>query len=57
MLYHFHVLSLVMTIIMPQVRQGELSDPLYFDFISFAQYATVCQELARPRQVFKVAPL
>lgn len=41
---------------MAQVRQGELSDPLYFDFISFAQYATVCQELARPRQVFKVRP-
>ena len=40
-----------------QVRQGELSDPLYFDFISFAQYATVCQEFTRGRQVFKVQDL
>ena len=29
------------------VKQGELSDPLYFDFISFAQYATISRELSR----------
>ena len=29
------------------VRQGELSDPTYFDFISFAQYATISRELSK----------
>jgi len=28
------------------VRQGMLDDPLYFDFISFAQYATISRELS-----------
>jgi len=26
------------------VKQGELSDPYYFDFISFAQYATIARD-------------
>jgi len=28
------------------VKQGILTDPLYFDFISFAQYATISRDLA-----------
>lgn len=28
------------------VRQGELVDPYYFDFISFAQYATIFREMS-----------
>lgn len=24
-----------------RMRQGDLTDPLYFDFISFSQYATI----------------
>jgi hypothetical protein len=34
--------------------QGDLSDPLYFDFISFAQFATLSEEMLRGRQVFEV---
>ena len=26
---------------LPKVTQGDLADPNYFDFISFAQYATI----------------
>jgi hypothetical protein len=29
-------------------KQGELSDPLYFDFISAAQFATISQKMAPP---------
>ena len=36
-----------------QVRQGELADPLYFDFIAFAQYATICAAFAAAPQVFQ----
>lgn len=35
-------------------RQGELTDPLYFDFISFSQYATIAREMGKGRQVFEV---
>lgn len=35
------------------VRQGELTDPAYFDFISFAQYATINREIANPETVFE----
>ena len=34
-------------------EQGELSDPLYFDFISFAQYETINDFLKRPRKLFE----
>ncbi|KAL3147223.1 hypothetical protein ABBQ32_002719 [Trebouxia sp. C0010 RCD-2024] len=36
-----------------RVRQGDLTDPLYFDFISFAQYSTVCTTVPKGLQVFK----
>lgn len=36
------------------VKQGELSDPYYFDFISFAQYATVNRDITNnPAVVFE----
>jgi hypothetical protein len=28
------------------------ADPLYFDFISFSQYATISREMGRPLKVF-----
>ena len=35
------------------VQQGDLTDPYYFDFISFAQYATINREISKdPPQVF-----
>lgn len=34
--------------------QGDLTDPLYFDFISFAQYSTVSTSIPKGLQVFKV---
>jgi hypothetical protein len=36
------------------VQQGELSDPSYFDFISYAQYATINREITQdPALVFE----
>eukprot|EP00775_Hariotina_reticulata_P013762 gene13762-13881_t len=36
-----------------KMRQGDLTDPLYFDFISFSQYATISREMATsPQHVF-----
>lgn len=35
------------------VRQGELTDPYYFDFISFAQYATINRDIDKPPKVFE----
>jgi hypothetical protein len=29
------------------------ADPLYFDFISFSQYATISREMASPAHVFE----
>ena len=35
------------------VKQGELTDPYYFDFISFAQYATINRDIFKdPAVVF-----
>ena len=34
------------------VRQGELSQPSYFDFISFAQYCTLNEEMRHGKLVF-----
>ena len=34
--------------------QGDLTDPLYFDFISFCQSATLRQEMQRGKQTFEV---
>ncbi|KAF6266753.1 hypothetical protein COO60DRAFT_12124 [Scenedesmus sp. NREL 46B-D3] len=36
-----------------KMRAGDLSDPLYFDFISFSQYATISREMGRPARVFE----
>jgi len=33
-------------------KQGDLSDPLYFDFISSAQFATITQEMRRGQTFF-----
>ena len=38
---------------LPRVTQGELSDPGYFDFISFAQYATIAAGMRDAVQVFE----
>jgi hypothetical protein len=35
------------------VKQGELVDPNYFDFISFAQYATIARDMRDPPGVFE----
>ena len=35
------------------VQQGDLADPNYFDFISFAQYSTICRELSDPAVIFE----
>lgn len=36
--------------------QGELSDPLYFDFISFAQYLAISKEIPDAAMVFTESP-
>lgn len=36
------------------VLQGDLTDPLYFDFISFAQFATLNEEMRYGKQTFQV---
>ena len=36
-----------------RIRQGDLADPNYFDFISFAQYATISREIVNPPAVFE----
>lgn len=35
------------------VQQGDLTDPAYFDFISFAQYATINRALSDPATIFE----
>ncbi len=35
------------------VKQGDLTDPFYFDFISFAQYATINRDVSDPSVVFE----
>ena len=35
------------------MQQGDLADPNYFDFISFAQYATILREIVNPPSVFE----
>lgn len=35
------------------MTQGDLADPNYFDFISFAQYATIGREIVKPDLVFE----
>ena len=35
------------------VQQGDLTDPAYFDFISFVQYATLAQGMRNGRSVFE----
>ena len=34
--------------------QGDLTDPSYFDFISFAQLATISREIPKGQQEFEV---
>lgn len=34
--------------------QGDLTDPSYFDFISFAQLATISREIPLGQQAFEV---
>lgn len=36
------------------LTQGNLADPLYFDFISFAQFATVSEAMEIGRREFEV---
>ncbi|KAL3797470.1 hypothetical protein ACHAW5_006967 [Stephanodiscus triporus] len=35
------------------MRQGDLADPNYFDFISFAQYSAISREIVDPQSVFE----
>ena len=35
------------------MQQGDLADPNYFDFISFAKYATILREIVNPPSVFE----
>ncbi|KAL7524837.1 hypothetical protein ACHAXR_000737, partial [Thalassiosira sp. AJA248-18] len=35
------------------MQQGDLADPNYFDFISFAQYSTISREINNPPMVFE----
>lgn len=35
------------------MQQGDLADPNYFDFISFAQYSTICREVSDPAVIFE----
>jgi hypothetical protein len=35
------------------IRQGQLTDPLYFDFINYTQYALLAKEMPKGRQVFE----
>ena len=35
-------------------EQGDLTDPSYFDFITFAQLATISREMQQGRQHFEV---
>ncbi len=37
-----------------RVRTGDLTDPLYFDFISHSQWAVINREMPRGKQVFEV---
>lgn len=34
-----------------KARTGDLTDPLYFDFIAFSQYATIGNEIPKGQQV------
>ena len=34
------------------VMQGDLTDPAYFDFISFCQYASIASGMRRGRMIF-----
>ncbi|KAK9807874.1 hypothetical protein WJX72_011848 [[Myrmecia] bisecta] len=36
-----------------RIRQGDLTDPNYLDFISFAQFLTISREIPNGRQVFQ----
>lgn len=48
-------LIFVLTLYCTLVLQGDLTDPLYFDFISYAQYAVIAREIPNGQQVFKVS--
>ncbi|CAM9135963.1 unnamed protein product [Ascophyllum nodosum] len=37
----------------PRIKQGDLTDPDYFDFISFAQYATIAMAMRNGRDIFE----
>jgi hypothetical protein len=36
-----------------KARTGDLTDPLYFDFVAFCQYAVIGREILKGAQVFK----
>lgn len=36
-----------------RIKQGDLTDPDYFDFISFAQYATIAMTMRNGRDIFE----
>jgi hypothetical protein len=39
--------------VLPAAVLPAAADPLYFDFISFSQYATISREMAQPARVFE----
>lgn len=40
----------------PSAMQGDLGDPLYFDFIAFSQFAAISEAMESGRQEFEVRP-
>ncbi len=49
-------LCFLVTFQLKRVRlQGDLTDPSYFDFITFAQLATISQEIPIGQQAFEVS--
>lgn len=40
----------------PSALQGDLGDPLYFDFIAFSQFAAISAAMESGRQEFEVRP-
>merc|ERR1719424_2092008 len=38
---------------LPNLQQGDLSNPSYFDFISFCQHATIAAEMRTGSQIFE----
>ena len=47
-------MSIFVSVVRECWLQGDLTDPSYFDFISFAQLATISREIPKGQQEFEV---